>query len=165
MGRRQLTTSTPVGIAVAVLLGVAAVLGLRLWVVEPLTVASDSMAPTVAQGSTVLVGRWQQAAGSPDAGQLVVLRDPVDGRSMLKRVVAVAGQTLAIRDGVLYVDEVAVAEPYVDPRHVDGTFFGLMRVPAGHVFVLGDNRAVSIDSRDFGAVPVEELTGLVLWAG
>lgn len=148
----------------AVLLGAVVVLGLRLWVVEPLTVASDSMEPTVGQGSTVLVSRWQPAADSTGTGQLVVFRSPDDGHSVLKRVVAVGGQTVAIRDGVLYVDDVVVREPYVDPRQVDGTFFGSMRVPVGHVFVLGDNRAVSVDSRDFGAVPVDSIIGSVLWA-
>lgn len=165
MGRRGLTESTPVRIIAAVLVGAVVVLGLRTWVLEPLTVTSDSMEPTVMQGSTLLVARWQVPTSSADVGQLVVFRSPQDGHSMLKRVVAVAGQTLAVRDGVLYVDEVVVPEPYVDPRHVDGTFFGLTRVPAGHVFVLGDNREVSIDSRDFGPVPVEDLIGSVLWTG
>ncbi|MFA4840191.1 MAG: signal peptidase I [Agrococcus sp.] len=163
MGRRQLSASAPVRIAAALLMGAVVVLGLRLWVLEPLTVASDSMEPTVMQGSTLLVSRLHAPADRSDAGRLVVFRSPEDGRSTVKRLVAVAGQTVAIRDGVLYVDGAAVREPYVDPSRVDGTFFGLMQVPAGHVFVLGDNRAVSTDSRDFGAVPVEDLIGAVLW--
>jgi len=163
MGRRKLNRPALARVAAALLLAAAVVVGLRLWVVEPLTVASDSMEPTVTQGSTLLVSRLQGPLDSSDAGRLVVFRSPEDGRSMVKRLVAVAGQTVAIRDGVLHVDGAVVAEPYVDPRLVDGTFFGLMQVPAGHVFVLGDNRAVSIDSRDFGAVPVESIIGSVLW--
>ncbi|SFS09388.1 signal peptidase I Serine peptidase. MEROPS family S26A [Agrococcus baldri] len=165
MGRRTLSTSTPVRITAAVLLGAVAVVGLRLWVMEPLTVSSDSMEPTVMQGSTVLVSRWQPPPVGADPGQLVVFRSPEDGHSMLKRVVAVAGQTVAVQDGVLYVDGVAVREPYVDHGHVDGTFFGRLRVPADHVFVLGDNREFSTDSRDFGPVPLEAVIGAVLWTG
>ncbi len=163
MGRRKLTGSALVRVAAALLLGAVVVVGMRLWVVEPITVASDSMEPMVMQGSTLLVARSQSPPDGSDVGALVVFRSPDDGHSMLKRLVAVAGQTVAIRDGVLHVDGVAVHEPWVEPRHVDGTFFGLMEVPAGRVFVLGDNRAVSIDSRDFGAVPVESIIGSVLW--
>lgn len=163
MGRRQLTRSVPLGVASAVLLAALVLIGVRVWVVEPLAVASDSMEPTVMEGSTVLVWRWPAATDRVGQGQLVVFRSPHDGHSVLKRVVAVAGQTVVIRDGVVHVDEVALDEPYVDPRGVDGTFFREVRVPAGHVFVLGDNRPVSVDSRDFGPVPVEDLVGSVLW--
>lgn len=161
MGRRQLTRPVALAIVAALVLG-AAVVAVRTWVVEPVVVASDSMEPTVAEGSTVLVARW--SAASVDPGQLAVIRSPDDGRSVLKRVVAVAGQTVVIRDGVVHVDEVALAEPYVDPRGVDGTFFRQVEVPAGHVYVLGDNRATSVDSRDFGPVPLDDVIGTVLWA-
>jgi signal peptidase I len=163
MGRRKLTRSALFRAAAALLLGALVVLGVRLWVVEPVTVASDSMEPTVMQGSTLLVARWQPHAGASDVGRLVVLRSPEGGHSMLKRLVAVAGQTVAIRDGALFVDGAVVDEPWVEPRQVDGTFFRLAEVPAGHVFVLGDNRAASIDSRHFGTVPVQDLLGTVLW--
>jgi len=162
MGRRQLTRPVALAIAAALLL-CAVVVGVRASLVEPLAVASDSMEPTVMEGTTVLVWRWQPAADGAAAGEIVVLRSPLDGHSVLKRVVAVAGQTVVIRDGVVLVDGAALDEPYVDPRAVDGTFFRRVRVPVGHVFVLGDNRAVSVDSRDFGPVPVEDLTGSVLW--
>jgi len=161
MGRRQLSRPAALAIVSALLL-VAAVVGVRAWVVEPVVVASDSMEPTVAAGSTVLVSRWSPA--SVDAGQLAVVRSPDDGRGVLKRVVAVAGQRVIVRDGVVFVDEVALDEPFVDARAVDGTFFREVLVPAGHVYVLGDNRAVSVDSRDFGPVPIEDVVGTVLWA-
>lgn len=149
-------------VAVVLVIGALVALGVRLWVVEPFAVASDSMAPTVQEGATVLVSRWPTAAADCAPGRLVVFRSPEHGLLTLKRIVAVAGQAVAIRDGVLHVDGVAVAEPYVDPRDVDATFHHLVEVPAGHVFVLGDNRSASIDSRDFGTVPVEDVVGLVL---
>ncbi|WP_306233775.1 signal peptidase I [Agrococcus beijingensis] len=163
MGRRPLTRSALIRVVAAALLGAGVVLGLRLWVVEPVTVVSDSMAPTVLPGSTLLVSRLEVPASPADVGRLVVFRSPDDGQSTLKRVIAVAGQTLAVRDGVLYVDEVVVPEPHVDFRQVDATFFGLTLIPAGHVFVMGDNREASIDSRDYGPVPVDDVVGMVLW--
>ena len=81
---------------------------------------------------------------------------------MIKRVAALGGQTVAIADGVLKVDGAAVPESYVDRAEVDGTFFGPVRVLAGTVFVLGDQRLRSVDSRAFGPVPVGSIVGRVM---
>jgi len=144
----------------AALIGAAVLLGLRLWAVEPFTVVSDSMEPTVQQGSTVLLFKWHPPG---EARSLVVFPNPLDGALTLKRVVAVEGQEIAIRDAVLFIDGVAPEEPFVNYESIDGTYFGPVSVPKGHVFVLGDNRATSIDSRDFGPVPVGGLTTPVIW--
>lgn len=155
--------AAPASATVVALAGAVGVLALRLWVFEPVTVLSDSMSPTVEVGDVVVLSHVV-----PDdslVGDVVAFRDPDDGGVAIKRVAAEGGQTLIIRDGVLSVDERPVDEPYVDPAHVDGTFFHQVTVPEGHVFVLGDNRSASIDSRDFGFVALEELTGTVLWVG
>jgi signal peptidase I len=138
-----------------------AVLVLRLWVVEPLSVASDSMEPAVAQGSSVLMFKPGEALGGVVPRALVVFAHPSDGSLTLKRVVATAGQTVAIEDAVLVVDGDAVDEPGIDLSRIDATYFGPVTVPAGHVFVLGDNRGVSIDSRDFGTIPVSSIRATV----
>ncbi|GAA2728826.1 signal peptidase I [Cellulomonas aerilata] len=138
------------------------VLVLRGTVLEPLTVTSPSMEPTLHVGSTVLVdrltGRWREVR----TGDLVVFTSPDDGGEAVKRVVAVEGQTVALRDAVLHVDGVAADEPQVDLSRIDGTWFGPVAVPEGGVFVLGDSRALSIDSRSYGAVPLDAVTGRVV---
>lgn len=141
-------------------MGVAVLLGLRLWVVEPFTVASDSMEPTVPQGSMLLLFKGPP---SGEARSIVAFPSPVDNTLTLKRVVAVGGQIVAIRDAVLYVDGIPPEESFVDYESIDATYFGPVTVPDGYVFVLGDNRAVSIDSRDFGSVPEKSLTATVIW--
>ena len=146
-----------------IILSIALILGLRLWVLEPRTVTSDSMEPTIMRGSTVLLLKSLPPGDAVTAGRLVVFRSPQDGHTTLKRVIAVGGQRVAIRDAILYVDDVEVAEPFVDHSRIDGTYFGPVTVPSGHVFVLGDNRAVSIDSREFGAVSLENLDATLLW--
>ena len=81
---------------------------------------------------------------------------------LVKRVVATAGDRVAIRDGRLVVNGERVREPWSAPRLIDSTYFGPVDVPEGSVFVLGDNRSESIDSRDFGPVPVRQLEGRVV---
>ena len=133
--------------------------GLRLWVIEPLWVSSPSMEPTVPEGSIVVLYRH----GEPAPGALVSFRNPSEAGTVLKRVVAVSGQSVAIEDALLYIDGVPVSEPFVDHALIDGTYFGPVTVPPGHVFVMGDNRAQSIDSRDFGPLPVDSIEATVVW--
>ncbi len=120
------------------------------------------MEPTVPSGAVVLLYKPAAAAGWIRHGVIVAFTSPVDGRTAIKRVIAGEGQTVAIRDSELYVDDVAVPEPFVDHTRIDATYFGPVKVPAGSVFVLGDNRGVSIDSRDFGAVPLTAIKGTLL---
>jgi signal peptidase I len=144
------------------LIPVLLVLAVRAWLVEPLTVSSDSMEPTIRSGAVVLLFKPAAATGGIRNGAVVAFVNPVDGRTAIKRVIALEGQSVAIRDSELFVDDVAVPEPFIDHSRIDGTYFGPETVPAGSVFLLGDNRGVSIDSRDFGAVPLTAIQGVLL---
>ncbi|NKX55021.1 signal peptidase I [Arthrobacter mobilis] len=155
--RRRGRTALPA--AAALLLGL---LALRLWVLEPVAVASDSMEPTLAAGGLVFVFKPGPVLAGVGPGDLVVFTSPVDGTRVVKRVVAAGGQRVEVRDAVLYVDSVPVEEPFVDPATIDGTYYPRTFVPAGTVFVMGDNRERSIDSRDYGPVPLELIGGTVI---
>ena len=149
-------------IATVLLLAVG-LLASRLWLVEPVTVSSDSMAPALPKGSVVLMFKPGPLLGPVRAGDLVVFTSPEDGNPAVKRAIAFGGQSVAIEDSVLVVDGVPQAEPGIDHSRIDGTYFGPVTVPDGHVFVLGDNRSGSIDSRAYGSVPLESLQATVLW--
>jgi signal peptidase I len=136
-------------------------LGVQAFVAEPFRIPSASMAPTLHAGDHVVVDKLAFRIGDAHRGQIAVLREPGSGDLVLKRIVAVGGDVVGIEDGELVVNRRHPAEPYADPASIDSEYFGPVTVPAGAVFVLGDNRANSVDSRDFGVVPVTNLVGRV----
>lgn len=135
----------------------------RTWLLTPFTVVSDSMSPTLPTGSTILVERVSRYWNDIDAQDLVLLQ--LDDGPTVKRVVGVGGDRIEILDAVLHVNGEPVREDYVDSVTLDGVFFGPVDVPPGHVFVLGDNRFDSIDSRSFGPVSQDRVKGRVIVLG
>jgi signal peptidase I len=140
-------------VAVAVLLLVGSVVGVLP--VRLMRVGSASMAPTISPGDLLVVHSW----GSP-ARMDVVAVDAGD-EVLVKRVAAVGGDRVAIEDGVLVVDGAPVCETAADPRALDGVWIGPLTVPPGELFLLGDNRGDSVDSRTFGTLPEAHVVGLV----
>ena len=141
------------------MLAAVAAVGLRIYILEPFRIPSDSMAPTLRSGDQVLVDKRAYRDALPRRGELVVFHAPRTGDVTLKRAVGLPGDTVAIEDGVLVVDGRRPREPYADPDAIDSVYFGPVRVRGGTFFVLGDNRANSDDSRDFGAVPTDRIIG------
>jgi signal peptidase I len=134
--------------------------------------ASDSMEPTLRHGEYFLADATYYHSHQPSRGDVAVYEHPKepagpDGkRIVVKRIAAIEGDRVAIKGGRAVVNGMPVAEPYVDAG-APGAPLATMsetRVPPGHVFVLGDNRANSADSRDtatHGPVPVSNLIGRV----
>lgn len=149
---RRRPSAFAVGIAL-----VAALVVVKIFVAEPFRIPSQSMEPTLKPGDQALVDKL--AGKPPHRGDLVAFHAPRSGEILLKRVVAVGGDTVGLEDGVLVVDGRRVHEAYADPKAIDSVYFGPVRVRPGMVFVLGDNRANSEDSRDFGAVPTDRIIG------
>lgn len=122
------------------------------------TVSGPSMLPTLRTGDVMLVTKGSSGAVRGDV-VLIEERDSQGSEELVKRIVGVGGDTIEVRDGVAYVNgarEEGHPGVYTDP----GTF-GPVTVPAGSVFVMGDERAVSIDSRSFGPVPTDAVIGRV----
>lgn len=149
------------GTTAAVLVFLSVVLAVLVF--EPFTVRSSSMTPTLLTGDQILAERLTPRFGQLERGDLVVFKAPATRALMVKRVVALAGDRVGLADGRLVVNGHRRAEAYVDLASVDSVYFGPEVVPAGSVFVMGDDRADSVDSRDFGPVPLDRVLGRVLW--
>lgn len=149
-------------LVLAVLTVMLAALAARTFVLRPLSVASQSMIPTICQGDWVLVDVLAPRVSELDRGDLVAVRVPDSPVPLVKRVAGLPGDSVAIEDALLYVNQRRVEEPYVDYAANDALYYGPVVVPDDAVLVLGDARATSIDSRDFGPVPGERLLGRVV---
>lgn len=146
----------------------------RPFVAEPMRVPSKSMAPTLQPKDRMLTNKLSYDLTNPGRGDLVVFRGVEENKKerLVKRVVGLPGDVVHVDRGVLKVNGDPQTEPYVSkkkqgeaqkrgaPKAPPGVnTFGPMFVPEDHVFVMGDNRANSHDSRYFGPVPRENLIG------
>lgn len=140
----------------------------RPFIVEAFVIPSESMVPTLMVGDRVLANKFIYRFDDPDRGDVVVFESvEVGGQDLIKRVVGTPGDTVEVREGTLYVNGEPQNEPYVNqegsglsPPQEEFT------VPKDTVFVMGDNRANSRDSRFFGPVPEENLEGeafVIFW--
>jgi signal peptidase I len=150
-------------IETAIIIAAAFVLAILIqqFIVKPFAIPSPSMEPTLVEGDRVLVSRLTYHFRSPHAGDVVVFHPPDDPGSepYIKRVVAVAGDTVSVHDGSLWVNGVAQPEPFIREHPILGDF-PETEVSAGHIWVMGDNRNNSGDSRRFGEVSVDEVIGV-----
>ena len=120
-------------------------------------VSGKSMEPSLSQGDLVVV----RMGGLPKRGDIAVIDSEVLHRRIIKRVVAVGGDTVIISDGELRINGEILEEEYIkEPyEHISDFFL----VPPQCVYVLGDNRNFSRDSRMIGFIPIEEVTGVLIY--
>jgi len=137
------------------------VLYLRETTYDSVIVLGDSMEPTLQDSDRLIALKHPYPAMSPQRGDIVVV-EPGNGTIAVKRVVAVAGDRLYIARGHLYVNGRRCEESYVKEPMIAERPYGPLTVPEGHVYVMGDNRNHSEDSRDYGPVSYEHVTGLVI---
>lgn len=163
--------------ALSVVITIVAILAasylLRTFVFQSYEIPSASMEETIMTGDLLIGEKVSYRFSSPEAGQIVTFEDPeIPSRILIKRIIATEGQTVDLRDGNVYIDGERQFESYTDGKpsyplpnsKADITY--PYTVPAGHVWVMGDNRTNSQDSRYFGAIPVSSISSkavLVYW--
>ena len=172
-------------------IGVLAVLVFRGMVAQAYQIPSGSMERTLLVGDYIYINKMLYGPEidlgvgghqllhhrfpgfrKPERGDIIVFRYPLDLRKdFIKRCVAVEGQTVALRNKVLYVDGKKQNEPYVlheDDRMIPRELsprdnFGPITVPEGRIFMMGDNRDNSLDSRFWGPLPVALVKGRAIF--
>ena len=120
-----------------------------------------SMQPNLYRGDRVFIEKVSLNFGAPQRGEIVVVKGQAEPISLIKRVLALPGERIQVRAGHVLINGAQLAEPWV--TYFGGPDYPATSVPRDHVFVLGDNRPESRDSRMFGPVPVSEIEGRVLF--
>lgn len=131
-------------------IALAVVLPVRAWVAEPVYVASPSMEPALRTGTMLVLDKLTLRVRAPRRGDVLSFRSPVDARDLLKRVVALPGETVEMRGKAVFINGKELDEPYAVHSRADerleGDNMGPLTVPEKGYFVLGDNRDESNDS-------------------
>ena len=187
--RRQARKSRPslpfiVELPFLIVIALTLAVVIKTFIVQPFYIPSGSMIPTIEINDRVLVSKLAYRFGTPQRGQIVVFLSPYAphdvqeslvqkvGRNVaealgiktaaaddfIKRIVGLPGETVSIRNNTVYIDGKPLAEPYLPP----GTKMADMApvtIPAGDVWVMGDNRAHSSDSRVFGPIREKDIIG------
>jgi len=131
---------------------------INLFLAQATRVYGSSMEPNLHTDQRLVIEKVSYHLHKPHRGDVVVLRMPERGPELLiKRIIALPNETIEIRNGLVSIDGTILDEPYLSQR-TSGTY-GPLTVPDGQVFVMGDNRGASNDSRIFGPVNLEQIVG------
>ncbi|MBI3406251.1 MAG: signal peptidase I [Acidobacteria bacterium] len=142
----------------AIALGLAIVIIVFLY--QPVKVEGTSMVPCLTDQERIFINKFVYRFEAIERGDVVVFWYPLDRtKSFIKRVIALPGETVEIKQGHVFVNGQLLAESYVFPQFADTGTYSSVRVPEGQYFVMGDHRASSNDSRVFGTVPAQFIYG------
>ena len=138
---------------------------IRVFIAEPRYIPSESMFPTLETGDRLVIEKVAYKFHPPTKGEIIVFQPPAKLRllgyqpnqAFIKRAIAVAGETVAVQDGVVYINGIPQSEDYIAaPPEYD---LLPITVPKGQLFVMGDNRNNSNDSHVWGFLPAENVIG------
>lgn len=162
----------------ALLIAFAIAAFIRYFLFTPIVVDGESMMPTLEDGDRMIVNKIGYKIGSPDRFDIVVFHAP-EGKDYIKRVIGLPGDHIEYIDDQLYINGEPYEEPYLDQYKAEiteGNLTGDFRlqdidptlevIPEGYVFVMGDNRRFSKDSRHIGIVSQDKIIGstnLIFW--
>jgi len=166
-GRRKRASGTRVALEWVVLIVAALLVAvvIKTFLFQAFYIPSESMVPTLEVGDRVLVNKLSYDFHDLHRGDIVVFKAPAaaetgDIKDLVKRVIGLPGDTVEERNGHVFVNGTRIAEPYLPPG-TQTTNLPPTKVPPGEMFMMGDNREASKDSRIFGAVQESAIIGRV----
>lgn len=137
---------------------------------SPYKIPAKSMVPTLLNGDHILVNKFFYYVREPLPGDIIIFELPRNPKqAFIKRIIGKPGDKIEIKAKALYINDIVISEPYTintDPQIIPQEaqprdFFGPIIVPKNHLFMLGDNRDYSSDSRFWGFLPVDGVKGKV----
>jgi len=147
------------------LIAIGLALVIIIFLYQPVKVEGTSMAPLLSDQERIFINKFVYRFEPIERGDVVVFWYPLDRtKSFIKRVIALPGESVQIRQGMVYVDGQEIKEPYVPPQYEDLSDYGPVQVPPNMYFVMGDHRISSNDSRVFGPVPSRFIYGRAVFA-
>jgi signal peptidase I len=165
----------------AIIIALVLVFLIRWLLFKPFIVDGPSMQPNFHTGERVIVNEVLYDFRDPKPGEVIVFHVPEEKRDFIKRVIAVAGDTVKVEGDTVTVNGKPIQEPYLKASlaeaHQNGELYNKFtnfpnekfkdgKVPAGHIFVMGDNRSNSTDSRMIGYIDLKEVVGrtdVIFW--
>lgn len=118
-----------------------------------------SMQNTLFEGYRLIEDKISFRFSDPERGDIVIINDPDLPERLIKRVIGLPGETIDMADGKVWINGVPLEEPYVKGITYPSTLAMPYKIPDNHVFVMGDNREHSMDSRSMGAIPLAHVEG------
>lgn len=149
----------------ALIIAVVIALVIRVFLFAPIVVEGKSMMSTLHNSERLIVNKAVYHISEPKRGEILVFHAP-NANDWIKRVIGVSGDIVEVSDGVLYVNGEELDESYLDNSVLSSTYDFREVVPSGRIFVMGDNRDHSRDSRDIGSISIDEVVGraeVVFW--
>ena len=158
--RRKKKGNGPAEFVLTLVVAFALVFGfVQPFIVQAFRIPSESMVPTLEVRDRVLANKFIYRFTEPERGDVVVFESLDSDDTLIKRVVGVEGDEIRVQGGMLFVNGQLQEEPYLNDEEPFRGYYGPTTVPEDHVFVMGDNRSNSADSRVFGPVPVKNIEG------
>lgn len=165
IGMKPSTRNTLEWLAVLVVAVLLAV-GIKTFVVQAFKIPSESMEPTLMPGDRVVVNKLSYRAHDVNRGDIVVFHRPERApggpgapAQLIKRVIGLPGDTITTKDGLVVVNGKDLVEPYLPPDTPTYDIDNPITLPEGQVWVMGDNRLHSGDSRYFGPIDIDSIIG------
>jgi len=153
--------------AIVVMAAIVSATLIRVFVIEPFIVPTPSMEPSLNVGDKVLINKLSYKFTSVKRGDIIAFHSPIEEKDLVKRVIAVEGDEITLTsEAEIYINGEKIVEEYLSGSQDVSYINQTMEIGNNEVFVMGDNRKNSLDSRFFGEIPEDDIFGkfiLIYW--